>query len=97
MMVIIQYATRLKLAWDDPVPSDLCGKWQSWLCDLNYLPNMCFNRCVVPDEFADGVTELHHFCDASQSGYGACCYVRSINKSGHVRVALLASKGDWRP
>ena len=45
----------------------------------------------------DAAAELHHFCDGSQVGYGACSYVRTINKDGKIHVALIASKARLAP
>ena len=41
--------------------------------------------------------ELHGFSDASNRGYGACVYVRSIYKSQKVTVKLLTSKSRVAP
>jgi hypothetical protein len=41
--------------------------------------------------------ELHGFCDASQAGYGACLYVRSIDKEGKFFVNLLCAKSRVAP
>ena len=72
--------------------------WVDWLCSLQFLGSLRFPRCVIPEEFAEnGVHELHHFCDRSQSGYGACSYVRSVNATGQVHVVLVASKGRLAP
>ena len=40
---------------------------------------------------------LHHFCDASEVGYGACTYVRAINRLGQIHVSLLISKNRLAP
>ena len=41
--------------------------------------------------------QIHGFCDASQSGYGACLYIRSKNARGHVSVRLACSKSRVAP
>lgn len=56
-----------------------------------------FKRCAVPAGFVDGVAQLHIFCDASQSGYGACAYLRITSPSGAIAVSLLESKGRLAP
>ena len=96
--MIFQETSRLKLDWDESVPDWLRRMWVDWLCSLQFLGSLRFPKCVIPEEFAEnGVHELHHFCDGSQSGYGACSYVRSVNAAGHVHVALVASKGRLAP
>ena len=96
--MIFQETSRLKLDWDELVPDWLRRMWVDWLCSLQFLGSLIFPRCVIPEEFAEnGVHELNHFCDGSQSGYGACSYVRSVNAAGQVHVALVASKGRLVP
>ena len=41
--------------------------------------------------------ELHHFSDASQSGYGAVSYLRSISADGQIHCALVQSKSRLAP
>ena len=95
--MIFQDATRRGLSWDDPVPLDLNKKWGCWLRSLASLSGLRFKRCIIPVGFEDGVLELHNFSDASEVGYGACCYIRCVNRSGRVCVTLLASKGRLAP
>ena len=94
---LFQEATRLKLGWDVPVPEDLSFQWLTWLLSLSELSSLSFSRCVIPDAFVDGAMELHHFCDASMRGYGACTYIRIVNCHGDVHVALVASKARLAP
>ena len=94
---LFQEATRLKLGWDVPVPEDLSFQWSTWLLSLSELSSLSFSRCVIPDAFVDGAMELHHFCDASMRGYGACTYIRIVNCHGDVHVALVASKARLAP
>lgn len=42
-------------------------------------------------------TELHGFCDASESAYGACMYIKCISASNEVLVVLLTSKSRVSP
>ena len=41
--------------------------------------------------------ELHHFSDASVSGYGMCSYLRVVSKSGEVHCALVMGKARVAP
>ena len=93
---IFQEATKLKLSWDDPVPNDIAQKWSAWLNSLNDLPKLTFDGCVMPNDFAGGVAELSHFCDGSQIGYGACAYLRVVNRS-KIHVVLIAGKARLAP
>ena len=71
---------------------ELAFRWSMWLLSLEPISSLRFPRCVIPDEFVDGSLELHHFCDASEVGYGSCTYVGAIYRRGQIHVSLLISK-----
>ena len=56
-----------------------------------------FQRCIIPAGFADAVAELHHFCDGSQVGFGACSYIRLVSPSGKIHLALVTTKSRLAP
>ena len=85
------------MSWDSSVPLELAQRWLHWLASLGNITDLKFPRCVIPEDIVEGVAELHLFCDASEAGYGACCYIRVINQWGRVHVALLASKARVAP
>ena len=96
--LMFQEATRLRLTWDESVPISLSEMWCSWVSSLVMLEQVKFDRCIIPHSFEDGsVYEIHHFSDASTSGYGACSYIRAVSCTGRVHVALLTSKGRLAP
>ena len=94
--VLFQEATRMKLDWDDGIPSELSHRWSQWLSSLSHLSSLSFPRCIIPKEFADGVMELH-FCDASVRGFGACSYLRIVDHRGQIHVSLVAGKARLAP
>lgn len=50
-------------------------------------------RCYVPANFGRVVKrELHHFSDASTTGYGQCSYLRLKNEHGNVHCVLVMGK-----
>ena len=95
--LLFQDATRLKLKWDDVVPSDLRTQWDKWQLTVSSLQNLSIVRCVKPEDFNDSHVELHLFSDASEKAYGCCCYVRCINKRGQIYVSLLCSRNKLAP
>ena len=91
--LMLQDAARLKLAWDDKVPDEIELKWFKWLDGLHSSIDLQIPRCVKPRDFDDDTCiELHHFAEASLQAYGACNYIRCINKFGQIHTQLLISK-----
>lgn len=95
--MLFQEATRMKLGWEEEVPTYIVTSWLQWLQSLEELNEVSFPRCMKPSDFEDARYEVHNFSDASQKGYGCCSYLRSISKSGQVHVSLIASKGRVCP
>ena len=95
--LLFQETTKLKLSWDESVPEQLRVKWISWLQDMSYLTAIRVPRCVQTEVGDSMVIELHHFSDASMKAYGCCSYLRCIDRSGNVHVALLLSKARVAP
>lgn len=47
-------------------------------------------RCIKPENFDPVETaELHHFCDASESGYATVRYLRFTNHQGKIHISLI--------
>ena len=95
--MLFQEATRLQLDWDTPVPDTLAHSWMELLQSLPELDKLKFNHCMIPGEFADGVAEVHNFCNGSQAGYGCCSYIRVINETEQIHVALITAKSRLSP
>lgn len=83
------------LSWDEPVSEKLKLDWIEYCKSLPQLNNIRINRqvcCAYPK-----LLEIHSFCDASQSAYGTCVYVRSINSENKIFVHLLCAKTKVAP
>ena len=85
--------------WDDPVPDELNLQWLDWKSQLSALSSL-----KIPRQYGSTSTssdsaafELHHFSDASTTGYGACSYLRIIRDSGEVSCDLVMSKAKVTP
>ena len=61
------------------------------------LETIVIPRCYKPSGFNHVSAELHHFCDASQSGYGQCSCVRLVNADGQVHCSLVIGKSRVTP
>ncbi|XP_054272529.1 uncharacterized protein LOC128992813 [Macrosteles quadrilineatus] len=92
---LIQVLWALGLSWDAPVPPDLTEKWSKFLQQLPFLSELSLPRYV---SVADAVhISLHGFCDGSETGYGACVYLRCVSSSGEINVHLLIAKARVAP
>jgi len=71
---ILQHMCQKGVGWDDQQPSG--NEWNNWIKNLHDLDNVQIPRCLVPEEFDNNTEiELHHFSDASSSGYGQRSYI----------------------
>lgn len=94
---ILQQMCRDKLSWDDTLPDDLLPLWESWHQDLKNLAGVKIWRCYAPPSFNVQHYELHHFSDASVTGYGVCSYLRAVSTSGEVHCTLVMGKSRVAP
>ncbi|XP_051803945.1 uncharacterized protein LOC127533924 [Acanthochromis polyacanthus] len=95
---ILQEMCRQGTDWDDPLPEHLRPRWECWKGDLKNLQKLQISRCYVPADFGDVVKrEIHHFSDASFTGYGQCSYLRLINKNKEVHCTFIMGKARVSP
>ena len=95
---ILQDLCRENCDWDDPIPDRLKSKWEQWCQELHILEHLKVRRCYKPDDFGETVSaELHHFSDASQSGYGQCTYLRLMDNTKRVHCSLVMGKARVAP
>ena len=90
---IIQMLCYNQSAWDDPVDKDIQEKWVKWKYKLNILTDIRLSRCYKPEGFRQVVSSnLHHFSDASENGYGQVVYMRLVNAIGKIHCSLVIAK-----
>lgn len=82
--------------WDEELPEDLRQRWSKWCGEIRELvdvaiPRYCFLNCENEE------AEVHIFCDASLSAYGAVGYFRYCENSGNYRVSFIMSKSRVAP
>ncbi|XP_032363653.1 uncharacterized protein LOC116677092 [Etheostoma spectabile] len=95
---ILQEMCHQGVGWDDPLPEMLKPRWESWRHDFANLEKINIARCYIPANFGEVVeTELHHFSDASTSGYGQCSYLRFRNQRGDIHCSLAIGKARVSP
>ena len=87
-----------QLSWDDPLPESLRSRWERWQSGIHKLGSLGIKRCFKPAGFGRVVkTELHHFSDASHSGYGQCSYLQLVNDEGQCHCSLVMNKARVVP
>ena len=96
--LLLQDLSRKGLGWHDEIPSSFLPRWRMWLDGLPKLSQLSVDRCVRPIDFGKVVSrQIHHFCDASQSAYGAVSYLHLVNSDGQVHCSFLIGKSRLAP
>ena len=95
---ILQDLCRIKLSWDDEIPIECNVRWQRWLTDLPKLSQFAIERCLKPANFGRIVSsQLHHFSDASEIGFGSVSYLRLSDSHGGIHCTILQGKSRLVP
>ena len=95
---ILQEMCRRGIAWDDPLPDELRPRWECWRSELPKLTQLHVPRCYQPVGFGCiKECELHHFSDASSTGYGQCSYLRLLDDSNKVHCSFIIGKSRVAP
>ncbi|XP_032425349.1 uncharacterized protein LOC116724101 isoform X1 [Xiphophorus hellerii] len=94
---ILQQLCQEKVGWDEPLSDQLYREWESWLLDLQNLSKVRIQRCMLPENTDITRCDLHHFSDASVTGYGQCSYLRTVTSKGDVHCALVMGKARVAP
>ncbi|XP_015750134.1 PREDICTED: uncharacterized protein LOC107329984 [Acropora digitifera] len=95
---ILQDLCRIKLERDEEVPPQYMPRWENWLLDLPKLSSFSISCCLMPAEFGQvASSQLHHFSDASEVGYGSVSYLRLVNEEGDIHCAFLFGKSRVTP
>ncbi|KAL2102335.1 hypothetical protein ACEWY4_001503 [Coilia grayii] len=80
------------------IPLAYSDRWETWLDGLDQLTSLNISRCYRPKEFGDVChAQLHHFCDASEVGYGTASYLRFTNSRSLIHIAFVMGKGRVAP
>ena len=77
------------LDWDASLPGDLAVRWLTWRRNAQRLQDLRILRATLPCFPIS--TQLHHFADASNSGYGCVICLRVIHQHGIITSKLLYS------
>lgn len=95
--VIMQKLWCEKIDWDASPPQHIKNEWAEFANGLMAMEPIYIPRNIQVPENAQSV-QLVGFADASSStGYGACLYLRVVDRSGKVTLSLLCSKSRINP
>ena len=95
---LLQKLCKEKMGWDDHMKKCDIDTFCEWLNNLNSLTALKIPRCFKPNNFDRLLgAELHLFSDASEYGYGSCCYLRLQDASGRIHVSLVLGKSRLAP
>ncbi|XP_073962027.1 uncharacterized protein [Choristoneura fumiferana] len=92
--VLMQKLWLLKLSWDDVPPADVSEEWLGIVGDLSTMSQLQIERFILKDT---KVCSLHGFSDASELGYSAAVYLRTVGLNGEVKVSLVMAKSRVAP
>ncbi|VDI74707.1 Hypothetical predicted protein [Mytilus galloprovincialis] len=96
--MILQELCRLRLDWDDPIPPKLESLFSLWFQDLHELSDFKVDRCFRPEKNGEiKNAQLHHFSDASESGYGTVTYLRLENTFDEIHCSFVMGKARVTP
>ena len=80
--------------WDKEIPESNLRRWNAWTKQLPLLKQLKVPRCL---QFSTDSMELHVFADASNTGYGAVVYLRSVDPEGQCNVSFVIGKSRLSP
>ncbi|CAK9834538.1 hypothetical protein ANTRET_LOCUS11054 [Anthophora retusa] len=93
--IIMQRLWKSKIGWDDIVSSELQDLWDTYKEQLTLLNTFSIPREILIKNPVE--IQLHGFCDASETAYGACIYTRSIDSRKNIKINLVVAKSRAAP
>ncbi|KAK3735936.1 hypothetical protein QZH41_003721 [Actinostola sp. cb2023] len=86
------------VGWDAEIPEHYLVRWDKWQRELPLLEQLILNRCLIPSEFGEIISQqVHVFSDASSTGYGAVAYLRQCDNENRTHCAFLMGKARLAP
>ena len=71
---------------------------KKWLIDLPMLSKLAIDRFFKPPNFGTiAYSQLHHFSDTSEIGFGSVSYLRLVDINDRVHCAILLGKSQLAP
>ena len=79
------------------MPPEIERTWERWKRELPGLAERPVPRCYFPKHVIIRSMQLHGFADASEAAYAGVVYLRFVDSSGGVHIALVISKTKVAP
>ncbi|XP_068237173.1 uncharacterized protein [Palaemon carinicauda] len=96
--MLLQDLCRRNLPWDEDMNNDEANRWSRWTSQLQCLGDFKIRRSLVPPDFGEVSSyQLHHFADASQTGYGVVTCLRTVSKNNQVNSTLVMGRARVAP
>ncbi|XP_055943741.1 uncharacterized protein LOC129974949 isoform X1 [Argiope bruennichi] len=93
--IFIQGLWKIKLDWNEKLPSDAMTEWKRFYIKLSEVNNFRIQRFILlPDAIR---IEIHGFSDASERAYAAVVYLKCFTQSGQFKTSLVCSKSRVAP
>ena len=96
--LILQSLCKRKAEWDEEITSHEAEKWLEWTSCLPAISNLNIPRCLYSSGLSQAKSlEIHNFCDASSFAYGACSYLKIVDKNDISLYSFLMGKARLAP
>ncbi|XP_033107721.1 uncharacterized protein LOC117109468 [Anneissia japonica] len=92
---LLQTVCRRGSDWDEVLDDSEVKVWKEWLANVPNLVNVRVPRWMMLEQAVK--TTLHIFCDASERGYAACAYCRTVSSDNEVNVVFVMGKAKVTP
>jgi len=83
------------LQWDEPLPSHLVDLWKQYESELHMVSGIKICRHIPTEKLTS--VQLIGFSDASEKGYAAVVYLRTIHQYGRVLIHFITAKSKVSP
>ncbi|KAG8229420.1 hypothetical protein J437_LFUL000941 [Ladona fulva] len=92
---LLQSLWKLNIGWDELVPLEVMNQWEEFTSQIETLAEVQIPHFICNVGAND--YQLIGFCNASDKGYGAVIYLRSVSPSGDIKIAFILAKSKEAP
>ena len=95
--VLVQRLWALRLEWDESVTGAELEQWEKWKTELVMLKQLRIPRSYEDSSDLVAERQLHIFCDASETAFGAVAYLRMKTATGKVTCSFVMCRTRVAP